>query len=212
MKCSPGTQRHRGRANPYHRSTDRRCERAGGVRSTPIDLALGNALRVSVLPLVRPGPTRRPPMQPAPAFLRRHNIAANRGGARPFISITTLCLASGPNAVVEDQRRPCEPGKGIMTCDRFHVVGNVGVVLAFVLCSPALAQVTDPHKLLAEADRLAWLRVWTRAEPIYAQAREAFVRQRRQAERSLRRSQSTAWTAANAASPRSLRTSQRISR
>ena len=63
-----------------------------------------------------------------------------------------------------------------MTCGRFHVVGNVGVVLAFVLCSPALAQVTDPHKLLAEADRLAWLRVWTRAEPIYAQAREAFVR------------------------------------
>jgi hypothetical protein len=63
-----------------------------------------------------------------------------------------------------------------MTCGRFHVVGNVGVVLAFVLCSPAFAQVTDPHKLLAEADRLAWLRVWTRAEPLYAQAREGFVR------------------------------------
>ena len=81
------------------------------------------------------------------------------------------------DTVVEDQWRPCEPGKGIMTCDRFHVVGNVGVVLAFVLCSPAFAQVTDPQKLLAEADRLAWLRVWTRAEPIYAQARQAFVRQ-----------------------------------
>ena len=63
-----------------------------------------------------------------------------------------------------------------MACDSFHLVGNVGVVLAFVLCSPALAQVTDPHKLLAEAERLAWLRVWTRAEPLYAQAREAFVR------------------------------------
>jgi hypothetical protein len=62
-----------------------------------------------------------------------------------------------------------------MTFGRFHVVGNVGVVLAFVLCSPALAQVTDPHKLLAEADRLAWLRVWTRAEPLYAKAREAFI-------------------------------------
>ena len=32
------------------------------------------------------------------------------------------------------------------------------------------------HKLLTEADRLAWLRVWTRAEPLYAEAREAFVR------------------------------------
>jgi len=63
-----------------------------------------------------------------------------------------------------------------MAYDRFHVVGNVGVVLAILLCSPARAQDTDPHKLLAEADRLAWLRVWTRAEPLYADAREAFVR------------------------------------
>ena len=26
------------------------------------------------------------------------------------------------------------------------------------------------HKLIAEADRLAWLRLWTRAEPLYAKA------------------------------------------
>jgi tetratricopeptide (TPR) repeat protein len=63
-----------------------------------------------------------------------------------------------------------------MACGRFHLVGNVGVVLAVLLCSPAFAQDTDPHKLLAEADRLAWLRVWTRAEPLYAQARDEFVR------------------------------------
>ena len=62
-----------------------------------------------------------------------------------------------------------------MTCGRFHVVGTVGVVLALVLCSPAFAQERDPHQLLAEADRLAWLRVWTRAEPLYAEAREAFA-------------------------------------
>ena len=73
-----------------------------------------------------------------------------------------------------------------MTCGRFHVVGTVGVVLALFVCSPAFAQGKDPHKLLAEADRLAWLRVWTRAEPLYAEAREAFVAQRRQEERSLR--------------------------
>jgi hypothetical protein len=29
--------------------------------------------------------------------------------------------------------------------------------------------------LLAEADRLAWLRVWTRAELLYGKAREAFL-------------------------------------
>jgi hypothetical protein len=63
-----------------------------------------------------------------------------------------------------------------MTCDRRYVVGIVGTLLALLHCSPAVAQVADPHELLAEADRLAWLRVWTRAEPLYAQAREAFVR------------------------------------
>lgn len=62
-----------------------------------------------------------------------------------------------------------------MTCDRLHLVSIVGTLLALLQCTPAVAQVADPHKLLAEADRLAWLRVWTRAEPLYAKAREAFV-------------------------------------
>lgn len=61
-----------------------------------------------------------------------------------------------------------------MTCDR-HLVSIVGALLALLQCSPAVAQVADPHKLLAEADRLAWLRVWTRAEPLFAKAREAFL-------------------------------------
>src|SRR5439155_20453074 len=87
-----------------------------------------------------------------------------------------LVSCKRPHTVVEDQRRPCELGKGIMACGRFHLVGNVGVVLAVLLCSPAFAQDTDSHKLLTEADRLAWLRVWPRAEPLYAQAREEFVR------------------------------------
>lgn len=62
-----------------------------------------------------------------------------------------------------------------MTCGRLHLVGIIGTLLAFPQYSPAVAQVTDPRKLLAEADRLAWLRVWTRAEPLYGKAREAFV-------------------------------------
>ena len=61
-----------------------------------------------------------------------------------------------------------------MTCGRLYLVGIVGTVLAFLQYSPAVAQVSDPHRLLAEADRLAWLRVWTRAEPLYAKARDAF--------------------------------------
>jgi tetratricopeptide (TPR) repeat protein len=63
-----------------------------------------------------------------------------------------------------------------MACGRFQLVGYVGVVIAFLIWSPASAQDADPHKVLAEADRLAWLRVWTRAEPLYAEAREAFMR------------------------------------
>lgn len=62
-----------------------------------------------------------------------------------------------------------------MTCGRLHLVGIVGTLLAFFQYSPAVAQVSDAHKLLAEADRLAWLRVWTRAEPLYAKARDAFI-------------------------------------
>ena len=63
-----------------------------------------------------------------------------------------------------------------MTCDRLHLVSIVGTLLAsFFSAPPALAQTADPQKLLDEADRLAWLRIWTRAEPLYAKAREAFV-------------------------------------
>ena len=34
---------------------------------------------------------------------------------------------------------------------------------------------SSPEKLLADADRLAFLRLWTRAEPLYDQARTAFL-------------------------------------
>lgn len=58
---------------------------------------------------------------------------------------------------------------------RFCQGASVALILA-VLTGTALAQAEDdPQKLLAEADRLAWLRVWTRAEPLYAKAREAFI-------------------------------------
>jgi hypothetical protein len=50
------------------------------------------------------------------------------------------------------------------------------VVLAASLCHAASAQnPADPHKLLQEADRLAWLKAWTRAAPLYAQAERLFV-------------------------------------
>jgi CHAT domain-containing protein len=62
-----------------------------------------------------------------------------------------------------------------MACGPLRLVSIVGTLLAVLQCAPAAAQASDPNQLLAEADRLAWLRVWTRAEPLYAKAREAFI-------------------------------------
>lgn len=51
--------------------------------------------------------------------------------------------------------------------------------VSLLVCSAAVPawgqQFVDPFKLLAEADRLAWLRVWPRAEPLYGQARQMFI-------------------------------------
>ncbi|MCC6178181.1 MAG: CHAT domain-containing protein [Chloroflexi bacterium] len=44
-----------------------------------------------------------------------------------------------------------------------------------LLASPASAQPTDPAKLLEEADRLAWMKSWARAEPLFAEAEKAFA-------------------------------------
>ena len=49
------------------------------------------------------------------------------------------------------------------------------VVVAWILvASPALAQPRDPAKLLAEADRLAWMKPWSRAEPLFVEAQKLF--------------------------------------
>src|SRR5881628_3673161 len=64
-----------------------------------------------------------------------------------------------------------------MTCDRVHLVGSVAVFVFLVLGFPAIAQESDPHKLLAEAERLAWLRAWTKAEPLFTAAERAFAAQ-----------------------------------
>lgn len=51
-------------------------------------------------------------------------------------------------------------------------------VLASAMANPAFSQSNgDPRILLAEADRLAWLRVWSRAEPLYEKARDAFLKE-----------------------------------
>ena len=52
------------------------------------------------------------------------------------------------------------------------------VVVAWILvASPAFAQPRDPGKLLEEADRLAWMKSWSRAEPLFADAEKLFAAQ-----------------------------------
>ena len=49
-------------------------------------------------------------------------------------------------------------------------------LLAGILCGPAFAQIgSDPDRLLQEAERLAWLKAWTRAAPLYAEAERLYV-------------------------------------
>lgn len=51
----------------------------------------------------------------------------------------------------------------------------LGVMLSVSLRHAAFAQMPpDPEKLLEQADRLAWLRVWTNAAPLYAEAERLF--------------------------------------
>src|SRR3989442_11262803 len=64
-----------------------------------------------------------------------------------------------------------------MSWDPILLVRRVGVIaLIAFLCHPASAQnSSDPEQLLAEADRLAWLKAWTKAEPLYTAAAREFA-------------------------------------
>src|SRR5205085_7708646 len=42
-------------------------------------------------------------------------------------------------------------------------------------CSGFSEQAADPEQLVEQADHLAWLRNWIRAEPLYSEARRLFV-------------------------------------
>jgi CHAT domain-containing protein len=64
-----------------------------------------------------------------------------------------------------------------MTFDRVGVVRSVGRIFfcAVLWSSPSFAQTSNPYTLLAEAERLAWLKVWTKAEPFYSEAERLFA-------------------------------------
>lgn len=63
-----------------------------------------------------------------------------------------------------------------MVWDRSQLVRRVGFIVAAVLLySPAFAQTADPQSLVAEGERLVWLRAWTKAEPLFSEAERGFA-------------------------------------
>lgn len=53
---------------------------------------------------------------------------------------------------------------------------RLGVLAGAVfLGSPAFAQTVDPQSLIAEGERLVWLRAWTKAESLFREAERAFA-------------------------------------
>lgn len=52
----------------------------------------------------------------------------------------------------------------------------LAVAISVVVAAPAGAQsAPDPHQLLKEDDRLAWLRTWPQAESQFAEAQKLFA-------------------------------------
>jgi CHAT domain-containing protein len=66
-----------------------------------------------------------------------------------------------------------------MSWDPTLLVRRVVVVaFAALLCNSASAQnSSDPEQLLVEAERLTWLKAWTKAEPLYSEAERLFAAQ-----------------------------------
>src|ERR1700704_3117985 len=56
-------------------------------------------------------------------------------------------------------------------------VGRITVIaIAAMFCRPAFGQaVRAPVQLLEDADRLAWVKAWTRAAPLYGEAERLFT-------------------------------------
>ena len=71
-------------------------------------------------------------------------------------------------------------------------IGQITVVaIAAMCCHPAFGQdVRDPDRLLQDADKLAWIKAWTRAAPLYGEAERLFTARGRSSERAVRRHQS----------------------
>jgi CHAT domain-containing protein/tetratricopeptide (TPR) repeat protein len=86
--------------------------------------------------------------------------------------------ATEPSRSECDPRRRWLPRNRLVPRRRTPRFGHVAaaILLAIVCLPPAVrAQDTDdPQRLLAQAEQLAWMKAWAKAEPIYAEAQRLF--------------------------------------
>src|ERR1700704_7188981 len=64
-----------------------------------------------------------------------------------------------------------------MSCVSVRSTCQIAVAaMAAVFCPPALGQdIRDPVRLLQDADKLAWVKAWTSAAPLYGEAERLFT-------------------------------------
>jgi CHAT domain-containing protein len=86
--------------------------------------------------------------------------------------------ATEPSRSECDPRRRWLPRHRLVPRRRTPRAGYVAaaILLATVCLPPAVRaqDADDPQRLLAQAEQLAWMKAWTRAEPLYAEAQRLF--------------------------------------
>ena len=92
-------------------------------------------------------------------FLMRHQVRGNRV-AGSSLDWPTKSRAS---------HRP-----GVKRTAGVHEITRLTIALALFTSATGDAQAQPATDLLAEADRLAWLKNWSRAEPLFSRAAEMF--------------------------------------
>ena len=99
-----------------------------------------------------------------------------RENERPALTleIYTLGVANLDTLGTPDESIQHRGGRRLEDDMRGFLRIAVALLCSFDFCSLGWGQVSPPANLLGEADRLADLRAWTRAEPLFIQAEKAF--------------------------------------
>src|ERR1019366_838389 len=71
-------------------------------------------------------------------------------------------------------KRRASPRPGVKRTTGIHEITGLAIALVILASAIGNAHAQTAADLLAEADRLAWLKNWSRAEPLFSRAEEMF--------------------------------------